>query len=412
MHRLQDGKAHQCGGEDRDDLAHVGGQQELDGLADVVVDTAALLHRAHNGGKVVVRQHHIRHIFGDVSAGDAHTHADIGGFDRGRVIDAVAGHGGDVTGIAPCVDDAGLMLRLYPGVHSNMGELLFKFGVVHGAELSAGNGLQSVGQNAQLLGDGHGGVNVVAGDHDGADPRLAALLNGGLDLRTYRVDHAGQSQEAQVMLQIAGFKGNRTCIIGPLGRSQHTQGTVGHGLVGRQNLSTLLLRHRTDNTAVPIAGAALQHHVGSALGELDAAAGSLVDGGHHLPAGVKGCLPDPGHLRLQLRLGQAALGAPCHQRRLGRLAVDIAALGQSGVRTQGHGGGGAVAVAAVIVHHGHFVLGQGAGLIRADDLGTAQRLHSGQAADNGAALGHIGNADAQHHCHHGGKALGDGGHRQ
>ena len=137
-----------------------------------------------------------------------------------------------------------------------------------------------------------------------------------------------------------------------------------------------------------------------------------MDGGHHLPAGVKGCLPDPGHLRLQLRLGQAALGAPCHQRRLGRLAVDIAALGQSGVRAQGHGGGGAVAVAAVIVHHGHFVLGQGAGLIRADDLGTAQRLHGGQAADNGAALGHIGDADAQHHCHHGSKALGDGGHRQ
>ena len=88
------------------------------------------------------------------------------------------------------------MLRLHPGVHSNMGELLFKFGVVHGAELSAGNGLQSVSQDAQLLGDGHGGVNVVAGDHDGTDPRLAALLNGGLDLRTYRVDHAGQSQEA------------------------------------------------------------------------------------------------------------------------------------------------------------------------------------------------------------------------
>ena len=304
------------------------------------------------------------------------------------------------------------MLRLYPGVHSNMGELLFKFGVVHGAELSAGNGLQSVGQNAQLLGDGHGGVNVVAGDHDGADPRLAALLNGGLDLRTYRIDHAGQSQEAQVMLQIIGFKGGRTCIIGPLGRCQHTQGAVGHGLVGRQNLSTLLLRHRTDNTAVPIAGAALQHHVGSALGELDAAAGSLVNGGHHLPAGVKGCLPDPGHLRLQLRLGQAALGAPCHQRRLGRLAVDIAALGQSGIGAQGHSGGSAVAVAAVIVHHGHLVLGQSAGLIRADDLGTAQRLHGGQAADNGAALGHIGNADAQHHCHHGGKALGNGGHRQ
>ena len=102
-------------------LAHVGGEQELDGLADVVVDAAALLHRAHDGGEVVVRQHHIRHVLGNVGAGDAHTHADISGLDGRRVVDAVTGHGGDIAGIAPRVDDAGLMLWLYAGIHGDIG---------------------------------------------------------------------------------------------------------------------------------------------------------------------------------------------------------------------------------------------------------------------------------------------------
>ena len=71
VHRLQDGKAHERGDEDADDLAHVGAKQELDGLADVVVDAAAFLDGADYGGEVVVREHHVRDVLGDVRAGDA-----------------------------------------------------------------------------------------------------------------------------------------------------------------------------------------------------------------------------------------------------------------------------------------------------------------------------------------------------
>ena len=293
-----------------------------------------------------------------------------------------------------------------------MGVFLLELLVAHGAELCAGDGFFVLGKNAKLLGDGHGGVDMVAGYHDGPDARLTALLDGGLYLRAHRIDHARQPQEAQVMLQIVGLEGGRLRLIYPLGGGQHPQSLVGHGLVGGQNLSAFFLRHGTHHTAVPIAGAALQHHVGATLGELDIAALRLMHGGHHLAAGVKGRFTHTGQLVLQTGLGQAALGAPRHQRRLGRLAVDSAVLRQRGVGAQGHGGGGAVAVGAVIVHHGHLVLGQGAGLIRADDLGAAQGLHRGQAADDGAALGHIGDADAQHHGDHGGKAFRDGGHRQ
>ena len=43
-------------------------------------------------GEVVVGQHHVGRFLGDVGAGDAHGHADVGGLQRRRVVDAVAGH--------------------------------------------------------------------------------------------------------------------------------------------------------------------------------------------------------------------------------------------------------------------------------------------------------------------------------
>src|SRR5699024_6495459 len=115
---VQQSEAQQGGAEHAQHLAHVGGQQELDGLADVGVDAAAFLHSAHDGGKVVVGQHHVGHVLGDVGAGDAHAHADVGRLDGGGVVDAVAGHGGDGAVALPGGDDAHLVLRLDAGVNA------------------------------------------------------------------------------------------------------------------------------------------------------------------------------------------------------------------------------------------------------------------------------------------------------
>ena len=223
------------------------------------------------------------------------------------------------------------MLRLHPGVHGDMGVFLLELLVAHGAELRAGDGLHVLGENAQLFGDGHGGVDMVAGDHNGPDARLTALLDGGLHLRTHRIDHARQAQEAQVVLQVGGLHGLGQRLIGALGGGQHTQGLVGHGLVSGQDLGPLLLGHGTDHSIVPVAGAALQHHVRAALGELDVAALRPMHGGHHLAAGIEGRFAHAGQLVLQPGLGQAALGTPGHQRRLGGLTVDGAVLRQSGI---------------------------------------------------------------------------------
>ena len=67
----------------------------------------------------------------------------------------------------------------------------------------------------------------------GRMPAAAALLDGGLDLRTHRVDHARQPQKAQILLQIrpgslswAGASSQSRC-----SRGQHPQRLVRHGLV-------------------------------------------------------------------------------------------------------------------------------------------------------------------------------------
>ena len=411
MHRVQQGKAHQGGAEHAQHLAHVGAQQELDGLADVIVDAAAFLHCAHDGGKVVVRQHHVRHVLGNVGAGDAHAHADICALDGGCVVDAVAGHSGNGAVGLPRIDDAHLMLRLHTGVDPVAAHCLLHLLIGDGVQFCAGNGLGGVLDDAQFPGNGHSGILVVTGDHHRTDAGGTALGDRRLDLRTHRVDHTHQAHKAQLLLQLLRLIGSRLFIPDPLGGGQHTQSLVCHALVLCQDLRPLFLGHGQRLAVGPILGAALQHLVRGALGILDKAVLGGVDGGHHLTAGVKGGLVHTGGSCGQLGLGQPLGSRKVHQCGLGGLAFCLAVLAQVCVVAQGQGGSQALGVAQVL-HHGHLILGQGAGLIRADHLGAAQGLHSGQAADHCIALAHIGNADGQHHRHHRSQALGDSGNCQ
>ena len=58
-----------------------------------------------------------------------------------------------------------------------------------------------------------------------------------------------------------------------------------------------------------------------------------------------------------------------------------------------------------MVNNGHFVLRERAGLVRADDLGTAECFNSGKLPDNGVFLRHICNADGKNNRNNGGKSL-------
>ena len=251
---------------------------------------------------------------------------------------------------------------------------------------------------------------MVAGDHHRTDTGGAALGHRRLDLRPHRVDHAAQTDEAQVVLQILRLLPVGKALIQPLRRRQHPQRLVRHGFVGGQKLRPLRLGHGQHLPVFRIVGAAAQHLVGRALGVLDEAGIGAVDGGHHLPPGIEGRFAAAGLAAFQCALVQPVGGGKIHQRRLGGLAHSAAVL-QRGIVAQRHGGAQQLRGACVL-HHGHLVLGQGAGLVGADHLRAAQRLHRRQAADDRVVLAHVGHADGQHHRHHRGQTLGNGGHRQ
>ena len=409
MHRLKNGEAQYSCEEDAKHLAHVRAEQELDRLADVAVHAAAFLDSADYRCKVIVREHHVGGVLGDVGAGDAHADADVGGLDAGRVVDAVACHGGDVARLAPCVYDAGLVLRLDAGVDADIFELLLKLLVAHLVELRAGDGLAAVGENAELLCDGNRGVDMVAGYHDGADARLAALRDGVHDFGADGVYHAAQPHEAQLLLKGLRLEVDGLCIPDTLGTCEHSQRAVGHGLVRAEYLGAVLVGHRdAPAVGIDIIGALADKHVGRALGVLDAAAAVYMDGAHELARGVKRSLATAQETRLERGLIRAELIRPCDERGLGRLARDLAALIQLRVGTQRHGGSELLLVGAEVIDDGHLVLGEGAGLVGTDYLRAAESLDRSQLANYRVALGHVRDADGQHHRDDGDKPFGDG----
>ena len=196
------------------------------------------------------------------------------------------------------------------------------------------------------------------------------------------------------------------------GAGQHPQGLIRHALVFLHDGRAVILRHGAAALGGQQPGAAGQHLIRRALGILDEAVSTAVHGGHHLPHGVEGRFRHAGLLLLQLILRLALIVGEVDQRALRGLAHRLMLSVQLRVGAKGHAPGQQLLVRAIGVHHGHFVLGEGAGLVRADDLRTAQGFHGGQAADHRVALAHLRHADGQHDGHHCRQPLRNGRHRQ
>lgn len=276
--------------------------------------------------------------------------------------------------------------------------------VAHAVERAAGRGLRGAVDNPQLASDGDGGVLMVAGDHHGADARAAALADGVLHLGADGVDHPGKADEAELLLETFGLHILRQAA-GPeaLRRREHAQRLIRHGVVLREDLGALFLRHGADPPVLDEGRTAAQHFIGRALRILDEAAVRAVDGGHHLARGVERGLRRAGLQRLETALIAPLLRGEVHKRRLGRLALR-AAVRERGVIAERHRRGEQRRIARVL-HDGHFVLRQRAGLIRTDHLCAAERLHRRQAADDGVAAAHVRHTDREHHRHNRGQPL-------
>jgi hypothetical protein len=139
-------------------------------------------------------------LFGHVGAGDPHGDADIGALERGRVVDAVSGHGDDVALALERAHDAQLVLRVDAGEHPHLLDDRVELAIRHGAQLGAGDEPRSRLEYLQLPGNCLGGRRVVAGDHDRADVRPLGGRDGDLRFRARGVDHADHPEQHEIVL--------------------------------------------------------------------------------------------------------------------------------------------------------------------------------------------------------------------
>ena len=153
-----------------------------------------LFDRAHDGGEVVVGQDHPAGVLRDLGAG-AHGDADVGGLDRGCVVDAVAGHGDDLALLLQGLDQQHLVLGCDPADHADVVDAGQPFLFAERGELGAEHRLAG---DAQLLGDGGAGGDVVAGDHPHPDVGVLRVPDGRLGFVAGWVDHRDQGGQFQV----------------------------------------------------------------------------------------------------------------------------------------------------------------------------------------------------------------------
>mmetsp|Transcript_32092 Transcript_32092/g.55853 ORF Transcript_32092/g.55853 Transcript_32092/m.55853 type:complete len:421 (-) Transcript_32092:271-1533(-) len=199
------GQAQHCAEEDGGDLAQVAGDEEADEALHVVVDAPALLHRIHNGGEVVVRQNHVRRLLGHLCAGDAHGDADGRLLQRGRVVDAVACHGGHLVQLGQHLHQL-LLVRGLRAAEQQVARaqllLLRLLGQLE--EVPAHKGaVRHVlvrPEDVAVAGDGDGRVLGVARDHNHADARPGAHVDGLRHLRARGVLDAGEAHEREALL--------------------------------------------------------------------------------------------------------------------------------------------------------------------------------------------------------------------
>jgi hypothetical protein len=228
--RNRQGQAQQHRRHQRHRLAAVDGQQEGDGLAQVVVHRAAFFDRVGDGGEVVVGQHDGAGLLGGFGAFAAHGHAHVGLLQGGRVVDAVARHGHHFAAGLQGLHQPQLVFGAGAGEHVHLLHALAQGGVVHGLDLGAGHRAQLFA-HAQLGGNGAGGDGVVAGDHLDADARRLALRHRADGFVARRVDDADQAQQRHALGHIGMGQRPTGGQVAP-GQRQHAAAFAGLGVHG------------------------------------------------------------------------------------------------------------------------------------------------------------------------------------
>ena len=182
-------------------LRQVGRHDEQDGLLQVVVNATPLFHRAGDGGEVIVRQDHVRRLFGHFRALNAHRNTHVRLTQRRGIVHAVTGHADNFAFVLQRFHQAQLMLRAGTGEDVILHCRVRQGGIVHLLQLIAGDRLLAVA-DPQHLPDAHCRLRVIAGDHLHADPRLLAGVNRVNRFRARRIHHPGDAEEDQAVAQV------------------------------------------------------------------------------------------------------------------------------------------------------------------------------------------------------------------
>ena len=155
-----------------------------------------------DGREVVVGEHHFRGVAGGGGALVAHRDADVGALQRGSVVDAVAGHRGDVALALQRFDQPQLVLGAGAGVEVYVAHGGWPLRGVERVEV--GTGEHAGGVEAELLADSLRGDGVVAGDHLDHDARGVTRGDGLPRLVARRVGEPEHGEQGEAAALDAG----------------------------------------------------------------------------------------------------------------------------------------------------------------------------------------------------------------
>ena len=197
--------------------------------------------------QVVAHQNDVGDFQGHVGTGGAHGDADVGGGQRGGVVDPVADHRNDLVALAEPSDDGHLLIGQHVGVH------------VVGAD---------------LIGDSVGHAGIVARQDD--DPTDAESLQGRQRVRGARARLVGRGDDAPGGVGLDDDHQRRLALaaeprrgLGDPGRHYHVMRRE-RGPRGRRRPSG-----RRPGRAPPCRRGAWKSSMESSIGRLDASAGGL-----------------------------------------------------------------------------------------------------------------------------------------
>ena len=222
---------------------HVHRKDIGDGFAQIVEDTAPEPYGVHDAGKVVVHEDYGGSLAGDIRAALAHGYADVGGFEGGRVVNAVAGHGHYLAVGFERVHDSQLLLGDHAREDAGLFYALPEDFRRHRGQLRARDRAVRVPQ-AYLAGDEGRRAGIIPGYHHYPYARAMRLAHGAGHLRAHRIHKAHQAREFKIEVML--LLRQRLLVENSLRHAQHAQAAVGKFEHGLHHFARLLRRQMAE----------------------------------------------------------------------------------------------------------------------------------------------------------------------